>query len=444
MDEENVVPIEKGKRGRRRKGDGGGNGEAAFKPPKPAELYFAVIQAFNRTPLNTLPEPRCRLAVTEPKPGSRVVVRITPDDVCEVVNLEYVVNEIIWYTQHELISNPFFLFDPSQAEKCAKMWRASSVPIEEPKAVRFLTEKGFCYRRLPFDLVPDEFRNMTPLWDEFFSRMTNAQAVKAWIGSLLVPESYNQQYLFLFGVGGEGKGVLQTFLKQVLGDAARGFQGAPGKDNHWADAYVGKRLGMYTDFEDTNEMNKGVIKALTGDDEIYINPKYERAYSQKLNIKLMFSSNKMPTLSNSRSDQRRIIFAEMTAPPPAPETRFHEKLWAEAASFLWDCKTTYARLCPNHEAIPVSNESKEAIEGWAAGLEEEITVFIEENLELDPDSFLMPRDLLARIKFTWPSGSKMHVALKSHLMTRFNIRSKMNRTPDGPRYCYKGIRLKNP
>lgn len=453
----NVVSMEElVKKKKKEKQEKTGDSEESEPKPKPvskAPLYHAVCEAFNRTVYNALPEPDVRIAVFEPSRGVRVAIQIGDDDVCVRIPIASVVSLISDYLKTKRRGIPEYIWEYRHMVECAKLWLASTKPIPEPTALRFQTEKGLCFHRIPFDPIPDPDHIYAPHWTAMFKRIRNGKALKAWIGSLFIANSYRQQYVWLYGQGGDGKGALQRFLGTVFSEEMSvSFQGAPLKTNkHWGWPFVGKRLGLFTEFEDYAEMNKGIMKAITGGDRIFVDPKGSAGYSVDLIIKLMLASNDLPTIDSKKASLRRIIFCEfLPLDKDTPlDSGIEKELMKEAPYFIWDCLTTFAAVCPDPEKeIPVDSDVHDELAGWANTLEvahnDNFETFLEENFVLDPDAVEMPAGVHKRVRFQWPDHPAKRTAFLAWLWKKHSVREKSQRIPgsDSPRWAYRGIKLK--
>ena len=213
-----------------------------------------------------------------------------------------------------------------------------------------------CYTFNRLDFVFED--GPCPTWDEMMSRTSDKKALMAFIGSIFEPLSDRQQYLWLYGEGGNGKGSIQKFLRRILGSAHR----AKSTDNinqFWSSDLVGKRLA---DFADTNNfafIKTGLFKQLTGGDPVPVQYKHKDGFDAELNIKTMFSSNEKPEITRKRSDLRRAIFVTfgpIETKNYLPTDIYDAKLWEERAAFLYKCSQVYRECCPNHGTIPVKSE----------------------------------------------------------------------------------------
>ena len=164
------------------------------------------------------------------------------------------------------------------------------------------------FTRLPWHAADD----ITPTWDLIISRMSNADAFTAWVGSLFDETSYQQQYVWLHGKGNEGKGCINRFLMRVFGPAYCAKQPKERGDKFWTHDLLGKRLVVFPDCNDSAFVASGLFKSMTGGDPIPVEAKGEMAYTTRLAAKYLIISNERPDLSSETADRRRIIYCEMT------------------------------------------------------------------------------------------------------------------------------------
>lgn len=422
-----------------------------------ADLYFAVIQAINRTPLRTLPAPDFKILVSETSPGVRLILQVDEADVCTVVPKERVVSLVAQYVQSKLLDRPDYAWEHRHILECVRLWLVSTPLTPWPKATRFRSEKGLCFYRLPFDLVPDPEGKRTPLWDELFSRMTNSRAVKVWIGSLFVEASNRQQYVYLYGEGRDSKGALARFLQRALASSAASQSALPRLSNkHWAIPYEGKRLIVYSDFEDYEKLSSGLLRSLTGGDAVFVDRKGKDGYTTELSCKLLFCSNNMPSISSLKADLRRIIFAQLRSIDVPEDYEYEDKLWAEGGAFLWHCVTAYSEECPRHGPIPSSVETQDEMRDWGSSYDEEYEIFLNDHFQV-----LLSKDEMrddARVRATadlsvsaklvlywleekWPRNRKAQMGFRHWLKQRYGISSRCVRGGPAVGKKYLGLKM---
>jgi hypothetical protein len=405
-----------------------------------ADLAVALINHLKGAPLKMFPPMKFTLAARADDKGKPHPFEINSDNVCRDIDIEIVTNKLLNFCHRSAIW-PYDTWTYKQAEGCAKMWLALSSEEDlspTPAPFAFLSEESKrCYHRLPFDVKPGSM----PLAEELFSRMSNAEAVAAFIWSCFEPKANRQQYVWIYGQGNDGKGTLMRWLQKIVGTAGQVQQNAPDTRNkHWALPYVNKRVIIYPDFDDYEALSRGVFKSITGEDPVFIDPKGKAGYTERLICKLFFTSNGMPGISTSRSDLRRIIFGEMSV-APRHDPQYEEKLWLEAGAILAYCRDVYRRLCPDHGLIPVTDESKEAIENHAASREAEFELFFDDNIGIERTRETLQNDLQVRLRNYFPS-SNIQGKFKAWMERKYGfVVVRETRGSSRPR-LYKGFYLK--
>lgn len=359
-------PVKK-KRGRPKKEKV--EGEVEEKKPHQHEIHELIYQGFcsaaalalNRPRIpSRLPLPRTILGVVAPaETAARIPVEIT-DNVCRQLEPKEIAAAMLEYTRS---LGPDFAWakqDAAGAARVGSYWQLASSRdtglLPDPVPVRFRGDTGLCYNRLPFRPEPGS----TPIFEEFLGRINNgnAGALQAWIWSLFVAESYRQQFIWIRGEGNDGKSTLLRFLTWGFGNAALNQTEPPGADRFWAAAYLGKRVVTFPDVENFGSLDTSAWKQLTGgDDKIAIRPFGSPGYNAPLPVKIIVSSQARPKLSTMKASQRRIILVEMDTTDKF-DPKYFAKWKKEAPAILYRCKEAYEYLCPNHEPIETSKESR--------------------------------------------------------------------------------------
>ncbi len=217
------------------------------------------------------------------------------------------------------------------------------------------------YERLDYDL---DVKGPTPTWDSILIRCSNAEAIKAFIGSLFDPKADRSQFVYIYGEGNEGKGSMIEALSQGLGSAhiSQGVQ----KDTTWfAGTVYNKRLVTFGECDDYKFAMSEIIKSITGNDTITINQKFAPLFKAKALCKFLFAANTKPRVFNTPAHRRRLIYSEIQpwTGTAVPIHIFVGKLVSELPQFLSECKKTYSKLCPNGGVIPTdSNVLNDLIE----------------------------------------------------------------------------------
>jgi hypothetical protein len=253
---------------------------------------------------------------------------------------------------------------PNDARPMAHWWVVNNYSEnglkELPAPILGKTDKGLCFKRLPFDYKPYVMHKEPMHFLEFCGRSTDPGALQAFIGSLFVPNSYRQQYLYLFGHGSDGKGTLFNLLERMMGQTFTAEDVPDRIAPFWSSGLIGKRLCVFPDLEDPNFPMTPRFRKLTGDDQIRVEEKFKKAYSTKIFTKFIFASNDELQMTAKKADQRRAIYIALDSFKGPADSQYGEKLWAEAPAIYALCLDKYRELCPGHG--PIKQEIKEPID----------------------------------------------------------------------------------
>lgn len=283
------------------------------------------------------------------------------DGVVKRMSLDGLAGQIAKYTRSHKIKA--FRMDMKLATETAKYWVAvtKNTLDKMPPGMREKDDKGLCFHRLPWVLEykPDV---ETPLFDEFISRCTNAQAFEEFLGSLFYSKSYKEQYLWIYGEGQNGKSSLFGILKKMFGPAYGANDTNSAHNNRfWTAGFLGKSIIAFPDCNSPRFPASALCKSLTGGDWVRVEEKNKPAVDVKLDCKLIFSSNFIPEISGSRADQRRIIYVKVKPIVGAGSANYGERLWEEAPAFFARCKHKYITNNKDHNMIQVDHGSNDEL-----------------------------------------------------------------------------------
>ncbi len=301
-------------------------------------------------------------------PGVKIVVEENDGQVltniADTVVAEYLVR---WLKTLDCV-DWFMTLD--NAKKVVAIWKAINTPIDKKNIafVRSLSEPGYTWRRLPWEL---DTAGAAPTWDTLYSRVSNASASKAWFGSLLFEGTNHHNYHWIFGAGGDGKGAINRFWEAVMGPSYRSVQPPSPNDKFWSLCLIGGRLVTFSDCNNRSFVSSGFFKSLTGGDSQPFEFKYGAQFMAKPDSRFLFLSNERPRISGERADMRRVIYSEIDS-GSVYDQGFEDKLWAEGAVWVAQCMAEYQRLCPTHG--PIATDST-LIDDIVAANEEEFDIF---------------------------------------------------------------------
>ena len=210
--------------------------------------YCFITDAINRQLFSQLPDFPKKYHVITTESGHRRTLLEGNGGVCRYVDEDHLISSILCYCRDE-VSPQFegYNFNKNDCKAAADYWLMGTNPIEEPAMVLELDDPGLCFHRLTF--VPDHTME-TPVFDEFLSRCSDPMALKCFIGSLFYPQADRQQYLWMFGDGGNGKGSIMRFLAKLMGPAYSSEVPPIKGDKFWTSGLQGKRLVAFPDCND--------------------------------------------------------------------------------------------------------------------------------------------------------------------------------------------------
>lgn len=193
----------------------------------------------------------------------------------------------------------------------AKMRAMSSVRADEIKPFHFKSDppaSGWAWQRLLFD--PIEKAEIPEIFKVLLSYTTEdeARSVVLFIGSMFDYESTRHQYLYLHGLGSDGKSTLLKAMYAMFNNHGyTTMQGNSLDDSHATADLEGVRLLVFPDCNRPSLPSTGNFKEITGEDMVGVNPKLQARRNIKMHCKVVISSNDEPQLAGGRADERRII-----------------------------------------------------------------------------------------------------------------------------------------
>lgn len=341
---ENVTPI-----GSRRKPENS-------RGPKKGEVYRQLCPIISEG----LKE---KFFLIQPEVGKRLIIEEYEPGIVRYVPRQHVVNCLLSHLERYLDHEKKFALTNEEGHFAVKYWVATGEVIPTPQIVGELDETEFVFHRLPFNVCPGP----TPTFDEFFARCTNAISIQAWIGSLFFEESDRQQYVWIFGDGGDGKGALTHTLEKVFGPSSCS-PGIPekGSSRFWTYQLLGKRLITIPECQNYTFMNGTLFKQLTGGDSVCFEQKGQDPFTARPSCKFLFSSNERPKIDSARANERRIIYGEVQSPTENVEDLLSSSviegaMWKEVPHFIFKCKELFKNYAPDMGIIPTDKSVFKAL-----------------------------------------------------------------------------------
>lgn len=185
-----------------------------------------------------------------------------------------------------------------------------------------------------------------PLWLDFLHQSTDADKelirfLQQWFGYSLTGITTEHQLAFLYGPGGNGKGVFMNTFGGILGDYAKAagmdtFMAAYG-DRHPEELATlrGARTVFASETEEGRRWAEARVKALTGGDPIRARFMRMDSFEFVPTFKLTFAGNHAPAIQNlDDAIRRRFNIIPFTRRPEKPDPELETKLRAEWPSIL--------------------------------------------------------------------------------------------------------------
>lgn len=287
--------------------------------------------------------------------GIRQLIRINDNNEANYVEDECLAYQLIRYAQKFLVANEDFLWTFSDAMQIVKIFKSSD-PIDEPVKLAFHSNPAICFKRLPFD-YQEKSRYDHPTWDKLLKNIDkNLEAFKAFIGSIFIDCSYTQQYLWLYGAGGDGKGTILNYLNTLLGSNICKPLSTNIRYEHWSESLPGLRVGYFSDCKHYGLPNTGEFLAVSGGDNTPINPKGKKSYYIKNTMKFIFASNNLPIIDHVDSNIRRALIIEFKKKQEFNDHfAFKTSIEAEGIEFINGCINLYLKKYPTHQNITMDD-----------------------------------------------------------------------------------------
>lgn len=278
-------------------------------------------------------------------------------------------------------------------EVCAH-WENStpSFPIDDVKPVLQKSTPGYCFHRLDFDMAEQE----TPLFDDMLDHIeTNKDAFLAYLGMLFDPSAPRQQYLWIHGEGGDGKGAITRFLKRLFGPSYVALQTHEKMINQfYTSRMVGMRVGVFQDCHSPAFVQSEMFMMLSGGDPIYIEPKGIPGYTDDIQTMFIFASNDLPKITGSEAHMRRAVICTMRKRTyyNGSKSTYEDRLWGERAGILHKCWQMWLKHkaengCIIAEQEIVQDVASDTEEKWDATFHKFFKVIDDEKIGLKAHIF---------------------------------------------------------
>jgi putative DNA primase/helicase len=163
---------------------------------------------------------------------------------------------------------------------------------------------------LPFKFEPKaRCARWLDFLDEVLPEEEAQDLLQEMFGYCLTYETRLQKFFLLEGSGANGKGVVLTVLRRLLGNQS--ISSVPLERFNTAHDLVstlGKRVNIMADLGEIDKVDEGLLKQFTGEDVMHFNPKYKEPFTAKPTAKLIIATNVLPNFRDrSNGLWRRLI-----------------------------------------------------------------------------------------------------------------------------------------
>lgn len=316
-------------------------------------------------------------------------------------------------------------------------------------------EKHFLNFKIKANFIPDGDLS-SPHFDKFIHDITggNKQAMRLiyyFIGGCIIPGNYAKSFFVLGTAPNTGKSIFGRFLGELIDDEQ--VSSVPlhnlNSDFHLA-RLKNKVMNISMDLDSSTISKTAVsyLKAITGNDKIDINPKYDKMTVMKRHGKLIFGTNHPIHLSQVDDAfwQRLVLIPLMcSVPKEVQDVHLDKKILKERDAIVTKALFCARELIKNYK-FPKCTLADRMIEEWRFGDSASITLFIKECCKIDKSDACTHSQVLytAYLKFCNANNFAPTNGndFSRHLTKYFNL-SRKKWTNDAGQYLwgFRGIEL---
>lgn len=179
------------------------------------------------------------------------------------------------------------------------------------------TPDFFNFNKLPFAYDPDA---TCPVFEKFLAETLPdpevRQLLQQWFGYNLINDTSHEKIMFFLGEGSNGKSVVATILREVLGDAnvsTVGLELFSSKRTVALGETFGKLANVVDEIDHVDRLSEGLIKNFVSGGTITADRKYQSMIKFRATARLTICTNNLPKATD-RSDGywRRVIVIPFT------------------------------------------------------------------------------------------------------------------------------------
>ena len=210
-----------------------------------------------------------------------------------------------------------------------------------------------------------------PLWTEFVETIFAGDReliryIQKAVGYSLTGSTAEQVAFFLYGTGGNGKGVFIETIAHIAGSYASNIQAdslmvkgstASGQANSDIARLIGARFVTSSEPNEGVKLNEGLIKQLTGEDRVTARRLYGNEFEFRPQFKIWLSTNHKPIIRGTDNGiwrRMRLIPFEVQIPEEKQDKNLKHKLLKETPGILAWAVEGFLMYLKEGLAVPAS------------------------------------------------------------------------------------------
>jgi putative DNA primase/helicase len=182
--------------------------------------------------------------------------------------------------------------------------------------------------------------------------------LQEWFGYTLLSDGRFQKFLLMVGEGNNGKGVIQNLWVKMLGLDNVSHVSLDQLSGRFAlQPLLGKLANICGDLNEIDSVSEGILKRLTGQDNVTVDRKNLPLITLAPSVKLIFATNALPRFKDkSRGVWRRLIVMpfRVSIPEGQENETLAQELEAEVGGILNWALRGLCRLLENQRFSPCS------------------------------------------------------------------------------------------
>lgn len=267
------------------------------------------------------------------------------------------------------------LKDPSEANGVLSEMFTSEKEMELVEDLPIITDnpKTPAYHYVDATTFSD---GPTPSFDSFISRMEGNtwMSFMGCVGAAFVPDASHRQACWIRSGGYDGKSSFFRALARYCGSMMVSTSGANIKDSFGKEILIGKRIVCFNDTDNVRLLQTGVLKNITGADDVTINRKFRTEIQHTFNLCVFITANDPAQIATTESQMTRILYVNILkateeqmknfckvddkgnlifkdGKPIKIGSDFSGKLYAEMPHIIFKCIEMYKKLAPNNREM---------------------------------------------------------------------------------------------